>query len=181
MKTSLRLVSSAETLSAAELSPDALEALTVVRLKSLLRTEELPVSGRKTVLVHRLLDAVSGAPRWLPEEGRREWRRVTEIMSARWPGKHNDLDQAALAGYCMSWSVFVEVSKIVVRDGSVIEGRNKQGKSRVKHPAVQVMRDAQKEIRSWCKELGFTPTARMRLGFDETPAEDKARRLISQS
>lgn len=116
-------------------------------------------------------------PAWLPREAKAEWRRVVAAV-APWPAWLQVVDRAALTGYCAAWATFVEAAKDVAKRGVLVPGRSPADKARdgdggalVKNPALQIQRDASVQMRSWARELGFTPDARGRVdvGVVETP------------
>jgi P27 family predicted phage terminase small subunit len=73
------------------------------------------------------------------------------------------IDRGLLAAYCDTWSVFVMASKEIAEAGSVtIEGRNRGG-GVVRHPAVQVRRDAATALVQLARELGLSHRARQSL------------------
>lgn len=96
-------------------------------------------------------------PTWLPAEARAEWRRVVPQLDRLHLLKPED--RAALSAYCLAWARLVEANRIVAAEGVLATGP--QG--RTKHPAVGVAEGAARELRSWCVEFGFTPSAEGRL------------------
>ncbi|GII88264.1 hypothetical protein Ssi03_62540 [Sphaerisporangium siamense] len=103
------------------------------------------------------------APDWLPEEARAEWERVVPELARLQLTK--PVDRAALTAYVLTWDRLVRAQKEMLADGGSVLGRNSQG--RVRHPAVAVIEAASKELRSWCAEFGFTPSAENRLSTPE--------------
>ncbi len=106
-------------------------------------------------------------PSWLPREGKAEWRRIVAAVEA-WPGWLRSTDRAALVAYCAAWAVWVEAMRDVAERGALVPGRSsadaaRDGAGLVKNPSVQVARDAAVSLRSWARELGFTPDARGRI------------------
>lgn len=105
-------------------------------------------------------------PAWLDAVGKAEWRRVTSLTS------HQEViqvvDHAALTGYCVAWSNLVAAAKDVAKRGVALPARgNGEGQAMVKNPSLQIVRDSQATLKAWCRELGFTPAAR--LGLDMPP------------
>ncbi|MDP9165150.1 MAG: phage terminase small subunit P27 family, partial [Actinomycetota bacterium] len=95
---------------------------------------------------------------WLPAEAAAEWARVVPELARLELVK--PADRAALAAYCLAWDRLVGAQRELTANGSVL-GSNSQGL--VRHPAVAVIEAASRELRQWCDEFGFTPSAENRL------------------
>lgn len=108
-------------------------------------------------------------PSWMPPDGKRMWRRVLSTLDAM--AVVTELDVGVLAGFCASYARMVESEREVSRDGVVIEGYRG---SRVKHPALQVVRDSRMTMLAFARELGLTPKAREALSvpLDDFDEED---------
>jgi len=98
---------------------------------------------------------------WLTPEAKAEWRRI--LPAAPWLSK---LDVTMLQLYVEAWSDFQRASAIVHREGFVI--RDRRGVLR-KHPAARLQTAARVQVKTFAADLGFTPAARARLGFDRGP------------
>lgn len=107
------------------------------------------------------------APEWLPAEAAAEWERVVPEMAR--VNVLKEADRAALVAYCLTWDRLVSAQRELAESGSVL-GRNSQGV--VRHPAVAVVEAASKELRAWCAEFGFTPSAENRLAVTPGSAPD---------
>lgn len=114
-----------------------------------------------------------------PPEGLRpfaeeEWNRVAAELDKL--GLFTVLDRTALAAYCEMWQTFVDARELVQEHGYISVG----DRGIVKHPAVQIMRDAAVTLRGYCTEFGFTPSARGRMALPAGEDDDaQARRLLS--
>jgi len=96
------------------------------------------------------------------------------------------VDRAALTAYVLTWQRLVDASKLVSehqdftyvirgKDGEVIDseridgygllGQNSQGI--VRAPWVAIIEAASKDLRAWCAEFGFTPSAEAKLSVQE--------------
>jgi len=91
-----------------------------------------------------------------------------------------------LAGHCTSWATFTVAAADVAARGILVPGRSSADTARqddaglVKNPSVQIMRDAQTQLRAWAKELGFTPAARGRIKHSPQSADSRsAERLLN--
>ena len=124
------------------------------------------------------------APEWLPDEARAEWDRVVPELARLELTK--PVDRAALTAYVLTWQRLVDASKLVSehqdftyvirgKDGEVIDseriggygllGQNSQGI--VRAPWVAIAEAASKDLRAWCAEFGFTPSAEAKLSVQE--------------
>ena len=124
------------------------------------------------------------APEWLPAEARAEWDRVVPELARLELTK--PVDRAALTAYVLTWQRLVDASKLVSehqdftyvirgKDGEVIDseridgygllGQNSQGI--VRAPWVAIIEAASKDLRAWCAEFGFTPSAEAKLSVQE--------------
>ncbi len=101
-------------------------------------------------------------PAWLDEVALAEWERVLPELTRLELTK--ELDGAALAAYCQTWSLLVASAAEVARDGLTVERTFANGSVRtVVNPAVAVQFKASAQLRSWCAEFGFTPSSEQRL------------------
>ena len=124
------------------------------------------------------------APEWLPTEARAEWDRVVPELARLELTK--PVDRAALTAYVLTWQRLVDASKLITehqnftyvvrdKDGEVIDseriegygllGQNSQGI--VRAPWVAIAEAASKDLRAWCAEFGFTPSAEAKLSVQE--------------
>jgi P27 family predicted phage terminase small subunit len=124
---------------------------------------------------------VPRAPSWLPREAQKEWRRVVRAVAvAGYPAWIQELDRAALVGYCLSWATFLEAARDVATRGQIVEGRSSPDRSRwVRNVSVSIMRDAGAQLRAWCRELGFTPDARGRVDVGSFEKHDELEDLLT--
>lgn len=118
-------------------------------------------------------------PEDLDEVGAMEWARIARALSP-FPGRLLETDRAALESYCMWFALWRSAAAEVAKFGVTVAGRSSADAARgeagvVKNPAIQVMRDAAGQLRYWCRELGFTPDARGRMGLlHEEPFDPNA-------
>lgn len=104
-------------------------------------------------------------PKWLPREGKGEWKRVVEACASH-PTWLQQVDVALLTAYCSTWATWLEAAKDLVERGVLVPARSDAGKavgSMVKNPAAQISRDSAVQLRQLCRELGFSPDARGRV------------------
>ena len=140
--------------------------------------------GRKVAPVPAFKRLPPDAPEWLPTEARAEWDRVVPELARLELTK--PVDRAALTAYVLTWQRMVDAQKLidehqdftyVVRDkdGGVVDsevirghgllGQNSQGI--VRAPWVAIIEAASKDLRAWCAEFGFTPSAEAKLSVQE--------------
>ena len=132
------------------------------------------------------------APEWLPTEARAEWDRVVPELARLELTK--PVDRAALTAYVLTWQRLVDAQKLVTENqeftyvikdskGSAVTdedgvpvvseqvngygllGVNSQGI--VRAPWVAIIEAASKDLRAWCAEFGFTPSAEAKLSVQE--------------
>jgi P27 family predicted phage terminase small subunit len=140
--------------------------------------------GRKVAAVPLFKRIPPEAPEWLPVEARAEWDRVVPELARLELTK--PVDRAALTAYVLTWQRLVDAQKLIVEnqeftvlerddDGDVIGserilghgllGTNSQGI--VRAPWVAIIEAASKDLRAWCAEFGFTPSAEAKLSVQE--------------
>lgn len=102
-------------------------------------------------------------PEWFTPEALAEWNRVVPELQRLEITK--TVDRAALAAYCATWARLVAAQMEILRDGMFVVGSMGQP---VKSPAVAVAESASKELRAWCAEFGFTPSAEGNLNVGVT-------------
>ena len=107
-------------------------------------------------------------PSWLAPEAKAEWKRVAPELERL--GLLTALDRAAFSCYCQSWAAVRAYSKIVLEEGSVVEGR--QG-SQKKHPLLASLNQAADAVRGWGVEFGLTPLSRSRMSVGEVEEEEE--------
>jgi len=140
--------------------------------------------GRKVAEVPLFKRVPPDAPEWLPVEARAEWDRVVPELARLELTK--PVDRAALTAYVLTWQRMVDAQKLIDehqdftyvirdKDGEVIDsevigghgllGQNSQGI--VRAPWVAIIEAASKDLRAWCAEFGFTPSAEAKLSVQE--------------
>lgn len=97
-------------------------------------------------------------PDWLDEYATTEWDRVVPQLAAC--GILCDVDGAALANYCAAVSLAVQATQAYQADGLMIDGPNEH---QVKHPMIQVAKEARAQARLLGAECGLTPSSRSRI------------------
>lgn len=115
------------------------------------------MKGRKPAsIVAGNMAEVPLAPTWLSRQGKAEWRKVAPILIER---QHlTDADLGTLAAYADAVGQLVDATKVINRDGMVIE----TDKGPRKHPAISIQTNARNQVRQLAAELGLTPVSRSR-------------------
>jgi P27 family predicted phage terminase small subunit len=103
-------------------------------------------------------------PEHLKGEASKEWNRV--IGELQRLGLATSLDRAALAGYCQSWSRWVEAERALKRYGSIVKA---PAGFPMLSPYLHVANIALKQMREFLIEFGMSPAARTRVETDEVP------------
>lgn len=119
---------------------------------------------------------VPGAPRWLGEEARREWRRIA-------PGLHRaglltEIDGVALGMLCEALAVYHEAKKAVAVGGLVVV--SDKGNS-YQNPALGLMNSARADVLRYAREFGMTPAARSRISLDAPTEEPSLADLLFEA
>jgi P27 family predicted phage terminase small subunit len=98
-------------------------------------------------------------PQGLNRAAGAEWRRVCRELERA--GVLAEVDRGILVAYVTAWAHMMEAEKILNRDGIVIESkRGDEGK--VKNPAWQVYREANRTVVAAATQIFATPVARLR-------------------
>lgn len=106
-------------------------------------------------------------PRWLPEAGKLEWKRIARPLFER--GVLTHLDRTVLALYCCAVSDFLECKAIIECEGHVL--RSDKGNAYV-HPASGMMANAWSRILKSGAELGLSPSSRPGIYASAPPKPD---------
>lgn len=87
-------------------------------------------------------------------------------------------DRDTLHAYCEAVVLHRDACRAIAREGLITEGMNGGW---VKHPAIQIQRDAAMLLRAFAQEFGLTPSARstIKMHVADTGADKGAARLLS--
>ncbi|WP_286909294.1 phage terminase small subunit P27 family [Clostridium sp. UBA1652] len=97
-------------------------------------------------------------PTWLDTEAKKEWKRIIKELDAE--GEILEIDSKALEGYCQSYSKWRLCEEILQEQGYTFTTPNGYVQQR---PEIAISNKALNDMRSWSKELGFTPASRSRM------------------
>jgi P27 family predicted phage terminase small subunit len=117
------------------------------------------------------------APEQLNEEARREWARVVGELEAN--GLITRLDRAALAGYCMAWSHWIDAEVKLREFGAVLKSPTKGFP--ILSPYWTIANTALKQMRDLLSEFGMSPASRTRVeAVDRTPEADTLTAFLAE-
>ena len=111
---------------------------------------------------------VPNCPSFLKGEARREWKRVAPELAGL--GLYKELDRAALAAYCSSWGMYVEVDKVIREEG--LTYLNSRGRELLR-PEVAIRRQAISQMKAFLTEFGMTPSSRGRIILPENTTDEQ--------
>jgi P27 family predicted phage terminase small subunit len=97
-------------------------------------------------------------PRDLAPEAKAEWRRVVPVLEDM--GVLAAVDRGVLIRYVSAWADWCEFTVLLQQSGKLIKGQ----KGIVRNPAWLLKRDAEQALADLARQLGLTPTARLRAG-----------------
>lgn len=107
-------------------------------------------------------------PNWLDSDAKREWKRVAPELEAL--GLLTQVDMAALAGYCQSYSLWKQCTEELAESGlTYTTDKGYVGQ----RPEVSIAARALADVRAFCVQFGLTPSARARMTLPEAPDSDE--------
>ncbi len=106
--------------------------------------------------------AIGEPPAWLDDEAKREFTRIVEALEDM--DLLHSTDVGVLASYAVNYSRWVHAERRISTEGTVLLVEGSQGQSKhVKHPALMVSSDAQKQMIRAGALIGLNPVDRNRL------------------
>jgi P27 family predicted phage terminase small subunit len=131
--------------------------------------------GRKPELVaiEGGLARTPGAPSWLPDDAKAEWRRILPELVQRRTVTRSDL--ATVEAYCLAIGTLRRSQKTIASEGDFISTAS--GDTR-RHPAFQTMFQALTESRRLAAELGLTPASRNKATALEDGDDDELANMV---
>lgn len=101
-------------------------------------------------------------PSWLDKDAKREYRRIVDALADLDLLKATDV--GVVASYSQAFSRWVAAEKMVAAEGIVRKVVGSQGQEKwVKHPALLVSSDAQKQMLRAGSLIGLNPVDRSRI------------------
>jgi P27 family predicted phage terminase small subunit len=108
------------------------------------------------------LPGIPAMPRSLPKAAQQEWVRVVELLRKR--GDLSELDQAAIADYCLCRTRLDTLERDITKRGELVRGQ----RGLVKNPSVQLAREYRSSLARWTDLLGMNPASRNRMTLPDT-------------
>jgi P27 family predicted phage terminase small subunit len=113
------------------------------------------------------------APAWLGEYAAAHWRRVAPGL---WEaGLLTILDETMLAVLCTSYGRWHEIEELLAAEEPTVTGSNK---NRVPNPLLRIAVEAARDVCTYSKEFGLTPSSRCRVRAEDRPGPSKFGDLI---
>lgn len=106
-------------------------------------------------------------PKGLSQAAAAEWRRVVPELERT--GVLATIDRGVLAAYVTAWGHMMEAEALLRKDGVTVLNRDKV---RVKNPAWQLYREANRTLIAAARELYLTPTSRLRIPVPHGAKDD---------
>ena len=107
---------------------------------------------------------IPGCPEFLDAVAKEEWNRCVKVLAEM--GVLTKADRAALAGYCVAYSRWVEAEALVKRYGMIVKSPEKGFP--MKSPYLTVADQALESRRKLMVEFGMTPSSRSRLKMSDS-------------
>ena len=102
-----------------------------------------------------------GMPTGLGAVAAAEWRRVVKELARA--GVLAEVDRGVLTAYCTAWQHMMEAEALLRRDKVVVNSRGNSGSVKVKNPAWQIYREANRTMLMAAQQLYITPVSRLRI------------------
>ena len=114
-------------------------------------------------------------PKWLDKIASKEWRRIVKLLYSL--KLVTELDVAALASYCNSYSLLQKAQEEIDARGLIIT--TTEG-NLIQNPAVGIVNTQKKMINTFCSKFGLSPSDRSRLEIpqDNDKPADPMQELI---
>lgn len=102
------------------------------------------------------------------------WQRLAPVLERAGVLRAGDAEAFGLC--CDAYGQYVEASIVVAREGVLVESRDR---GLVKHPAMQICRDAAATFARYAAQFGLTPAARSQLTVERAERDDELEALLS--
>ncbi len=102
--------------------------------------------------------AIPPAPKELDPIAKKEWRRMGRVLARL--GLLTEIDRAAFAGYCVSWSTWITAQQKVQQMGSIAKAPSGYP---IQNPYIGIANTALTQLRAFLVEFGLTPASRSRV------------------
>ena len=107
-------------------------------------------------------------PSWLLPGARAEWNLQYSELDAL--GLLTRVDRAALTCWCVAWDKLerAALELIPTEDNPLPEVQVTESGYQTVSGAELVLRQAEKSLRAWCQEFGFSPASRSRISVEKS-------------
>lgn len=107
------------------------------------------------------------------QEAAEMWEATVPILEAAYLIKPTDY--AALVEYCVTWAKLRQAVRLVSQTSLLFTTE----RGAAKNPAVDVEKGYRRDLQMYMRELGLTPSARLRLSIpDSSPVSDAINRVL---
>lgn len=125
--------------------------------------------GHRAIRVEPTFTGTPKCPTWLSTEAKKEWKRITGVLADL--DLLRAVDTAVLASYCVAFARWQQAEQQVATEGTVLRITGSTGQEKiVKHPALLVSDQSQKQMFRACSLLGFSPADRTRVAVNAKEA-----------
>jgi P27 family predicted phage terminase small subunit len=114
------------------------------------------------------IDHPPSAPSVLSALAKKEWNSVCQELISL--GMLHRVDLGLLSAYCIEMASYLEESKLIKKEGSVITIQGKMGEYKMQNPRIGIKNTALKNAQALANQFGFTPSARTRI--NAVPKDD---------
>lgn len=119
----------------------------------------LPKKSEELEFERVTAETYGAPPKWMDAMAREIWKELSEQLVAQ--DLFTIVDRSALEIFCTTYSRWRKAEKAILKaDELTFTTPNGY---RQELPEVAISRKAAADIRAWCSEFGFTPSARSRL------------------
>lgn len=130
------------------------------------RHEGVDSGGRAVAAAPAFRRIAPNPPTWLSREAAAEWRRVVPGLQRLDLLKEED--RAVLTAYVETWSLFVQATRTINKDGITSEvvtvrADGSETSRTVTHPCVAIARNAGRELRGFAAQFGLSPASEQAL------------------
>jgi P27 family predicted phage terminase small subunit len=106
--------------------------------------------------------AIGNPPDWLDDIAKAEFTRIVTCLQDM--DLLHSTDKGVLASYAVNYSRWVQAERKIAAEGTVIEVTGSQGQTKwIKHPALMVSSESQKQMIRAGSLIGLNPVDRNRL------------------
>ena len=122
---------------------------------------------------------VMGTPRCpehLDEEAKKEWKRMSKLLSKA--GLLANVDKAQLAMYCQAWGRWVEAEEKLKKHGMIV--RAPKSGYPMQSPYLAIANQAMKQLQTSLVEFGMSPSSRSRINLNLADPEKTMRQLLDE-